>query len=212
MIVASLFGATVGASIGLAEDAGARLRQWSGLALTSLLLGLTVWGAGVPLNPNLYSLSFMLTSNGVVASVLVVLSLLVDGDGDGDGDGNGDSDGLGESESRRSFFLLLSRRVAYPLRCMGLNSILIYLLSCSDMLQWLASLVYWGSEDNTVASGFYPGPRWGADDDSDGFVPTRERETSSASPGVLCWLLLFYIPLWMCVAVFLHKKKFYWKI
>ena len=87
-----------------------RFLHWVPLGLVQLLLGLLLHFMGLPLNPNLYSLSFLFLSGGTCFLVLAVLYWLVD--------------------FRKSL-----RRVWQPFMYLGMNAIAIYVLVESGPIQ-----------------------------------------------------------------------------
>jgi hexosaminidase len=224
-VCASLFGATTGHILSSIENKYDRLINWACSGIIQACLGSLLILTGLPLNPNLYSLSFLFLTNGVVIIILSIISWAVDPSTDttsGAQDGNenenengdeNDSIKCRESQPRITICKPIFLFLAKPFRWLGLNSILIYLLSCTDMLQWLFSLVYWDNEDNCATNAFWPtGVWWGITGGSDGYVPSRTKELPESSTAVLCWCLFIYIPLWMTVAGVLHYYKYYFKV
>jgi len=206
-VCAALFGAHVGAmALAHKDSAVDRLSNWALSSAVQMLLGLACVLAGVPLNPNLYSLSFLLVSNAICGLVLTAISIALDGGVSG---ATGPDGGWGLAG--------VVSVVATPFRWLGLNSILIYVLSCTDMTQCALNMFYWDDRDNSLYNLVYPtGAFWGMNDDDAGpaaaFVPTRSDRVPSSSTDILVWCICLYIPFWMVLAGYLHRIKVYFKV
>jgi predicted acyltransferase len=77
-VVAPIFGAHCGAASVLITDHRERLKHWGVLGLGISVLGLVIHAVGLPLNTDLYSLSYLLLSTGVAVMVLCLCYYLVD--------------------------------------------------------------------------------------------------------------------------------------
>ena len=77
-VVAAIFGAHCGAVTVLIPDHWERLRHWVGFGVGITVLGVVIHFAGMPLNTDLYSLSYLLLSTGVAMMALCVCYYLVD--------------------------------------------------------------------------------------------------------------------------------------
>ncbi len=95
-----------------------------------------------------------------------------------------------------------------PFKWLGLNSILIYLLACTDILPWLMSLFYYDETDQSLYDLLWPTGKYYGPDDNEFYIPTRTSAQHKQSD-VLVWCILYYIPMWMCVAGYLHNQKIY---
>jgi predicted acyltransferase len=77
-VVAAIFGAHCGAVAVLVPGHWERLRHWAVLGFGISVLGLVIHFAGLPLNTDLYSLSYLLLSTGVSMLVLCLCYYVVD--------------------------------------------------------------------------------------------------------------------------------------
>jgi hypothetical protein len=102
--------------------------------------------------------------------------------------------------------------VAQPFMWVGLNSILIYLLSVTEILQWFFALFFWGTPHNSLADYLWPTGEWWGPESEDSYVPTRTEQSPDGSDEVLIWCIFAYIPFWMFFAGLLHYRRIYWKI
>ena len=109
-VVTTIFGLHCGHVLLAVPSAYGRFLHWVPLGLVQLLLGLLLHFMGLPLNPNLYSLSFLFLSGGTCFLVLAVLYWLVD-------------------------FCKSLRRVWQPFMYLGMNAIAIYVLAESGPIQ-----------------------------------------------------------------------------
>lgn len=197
-VCAALFGASIGAMVvahrGETKD---RLTAWLVASVVQLMLGGVCWGAGIKINPNLYSLSFLFVTNGICGLMLSVISFAIDGAAPTTADAWGSPATL----------------VATPFRWLGMNSILMYMLSCTDIVPWALSLFYWDNTNNSLYNVLFPTGVWWSIDMSVGYLPAQATYPSEYdSMYVLLWCILAYIPFWVIVAGFLHRKKYYFKV
>jgi predicted acyltransferase len=171
------------------------LIHWLALGLIWVTFGGILVAIGVPLNTDLYSVSFLFVTTGAACVTLCACSFSVD-------------DYLG---TRKGDEIALWAR---PFRWLGLNSILIYLFSCTGIVQSFLTCFYFGNTEHNLENVFYPtGFWWGLQGESS-FVPTSKDADKVSYDGVavILWCIFFYIPFWIVVAGYLHRIKFYLKI
>ena len=167
-----------------------RLYHWGFLAALSAVVGLALHLSGAsPFNTDLYSPSFLLLTNGASLFGFMACYRLADVAGGW------------------WTHLLLD-----PFKWLGMNSIAIYILSCSGITEAVLSVVYWGEPDNNLANVFWPtGVFWGPKDF--GWQPAGDYgEFTHQRKWVMVWVLCAYIPFWMALAYYLHRKKLYFKV
>ena len=172
--------------------------QWLIMGLSWSVIGGILIACGIPLNTDLYSTSFLFISTAAACIGLCICSAAVDD--------------FGPPSSIRSpdDTLVLLR----PFRWLGLNSILIYMLSCSGITESVLSIVYWDDPENNIANAMYPTGYWWGPSGEDSYVPTStDADTVKPSDlAVIMWCTFGYIPFWMAVAGYLHKIKYYLKV
>ena len=195
-VVAAILGTHYGAVAILIRDHGHRLLHWVSLGAVHVLAGLSLDLMGLRLNTDLYSLSYLLLSTGAAMLGHCLCFLLVEG--------RMARGGNGEAAD----VPLLLR----PFQWLGLNSILIYLLSCTDITPALLSCIYWGQRDHNLSELLYPTGKYYGPDYGEGYVPTVTHFGMHDSAVVMCWCLFGYIPVWMAIAGYLHRVKWYLKI
>jgi hypothetical protein len=191
-VVAAVIGTHYGAVAVLIRDHQQRLMHWVALGVVLVLAGLCLDLSGLRLNTDLYSFSFLLLSTGAAMLGHCVAYLFIE---------------------------VLSARGAVkvpapllPFHWLGMNSILIYLLSCTGITQSVLGLVYWGERDHNLAEVLYPtGKYWGPSYEG-GYVPEVTEFGAHDSMVVMCWCLFAYIPVWMALAGYLHHIKWYLKV
>ncbi len=85
-----------------------------------------------------------------------------------------------------------------------MNAIAIYVLAEGDVIDTALGQFYWVNPDQSLANVLWPtGVYWGDSDQ----LPT----SPPYSVPVLIWTI-GYIVIWMLVAGYMHKKRWYWKI
>ena len=225
-VCASLFGANVSAAILFFNSRQDYLFHWLLIGSCSFMLGIVVHFAGMPMNTDLYSWSFTSLTNGVSCLVLCCISFSLDGESSSVLESVDQPEG---NFSRVNIFFLREcslimapfddsvykyvALIGLPFKWLGMNSILIYLLSCTDITSYVLGLVYWGSPSQCLSNAFWPtGLWWGPEDTMKGIVPMRTVEYPTGSSTMLLWCLLLYIPVWMVVAGYLHSIKWYLKV
>ena len=99
-----------------------------------------------------------------------------------------------------------------PFKWLGMNSIAVYILSCTGITQTCLSIVYHGDPDNNLSNILWPtGVFWGPKDS--GWQPARDYHAfKHERQWVMVWVLCAYIPFWMAFAGYLHRKKLYFKV
>lgn len=203
-VVASLLGAHCGAAakyVKRSDDRGpifvkySLLLQWFLMGASWLVIGGILVAAGNALNTNLYSVSFLFVTTGAVCMGLCICSAAVD------------SYGSSEEEPPKLFIM-------QPFRWLGLNSILIYMLSCSGMTESILSIFYWGDPENNLSNALYPTGYWWGPAEETSYIPTSTDADSvkSSDVAVILWCIFGYIPFWMLVAGYFHRIKYYLKI
>ena len=97
-------------------------------------------------------------------------------------------------------------KCAFPFQCVGKNSLLIYLLACSGIVQNILAWFYWNTDPmQNLGAWLWPGSHWGT-------CAAAHKE------GVLCndpWVLLWtvcYVGFYTLVGWGLHRKRIYVKI
>lgn len=190
-----------------------RLIHWFALGSVGVILGISLDFCGIPLNTDLYSLSYLLLSTGVAIIALAIFYAIVDAGGSifnrslfvGERLEDGDLSGPPSTPS------VTVPLVLRPFHWLGMNSILIYILSCSGITESVLSCVYWGERDHNLGELLFPtGRYWGPD--TGGWVPTITNYDSVTSAKVICWCLFGYIPFWMALAGYLHRIRWYFKV
>ncbi|CAM9203604.1 unnamed protein product [Ectocarpus fasciculatus] len=173
------------------------LVQWFLMGASWLIIGGLLVLSGNRLNTDLYSVSFLFVSTGTACLGLCLCSAAVD------------SYSLDSSTSSADSPILLR-----PFRWLGLNSILIYILSCSGVTESIISVFYWDKADNNIANALYPTGYWWGPQGEESYVPTSTNADSvqSSNLAVIMWCLFGYIPFWMAVAGYLHRIKYYLKV
>lgn len=189
-VVASLLGAHCGAVAAEAVTKHSRIVSWFAMGVLWTVLGLVLHFGGNTLNTDLYSVSFLFLTSGVACIALCLCSYFADGPVTG--------------AAPPTPFILR------PFKWLGVNSILIYILSCSGITEAFLSCFYWGNPDHSLLSALYPTGVWWGPKEESGWVATRNDIDTDWN--VIIWCVLGYIPFWMCVAGYLHKIKYYVKI
>jgi len=198
-VVASLFGAHVGRAVFAFEDNHFdRILHWVGLSLASIGLGFALALSGTcPLNTDLYSPSFLLVTNG--ASVLGFTACYVACDVKG-------------RNIDESFAAAPLRGLLECFRVMGMNSIAVYLLSCTGVAQAVLGAVFWDKREENLANLLWPtGVYWGPSDDN-WLSNYSIAEVTHQQNWVMVWCVCAYIPFWSLVAFVMHKNGLYLKV
>lgn len=208
-VVASLLGAHCGAAAKFNSQSHANssssllsrytlLVQWILMGISWLVVGGLLVAAGNHLNTDLYSVSFLFVTSGAACLALCICSVAVD---------NHDVQ-VSASSARQSLVLLR------PFRWLGLNSILIYMLSCSGITESFLSIFYWNDPSNNISNALYPSGYWWGPSGEESYVPTSTdaNTVKPADLAVIMWCIFGYIPFWMIVAGYLHKIKYYLKV
>jgi len=194
-VVAAIAGAHFGHVLRASDDHVERMVQWGSASLFGVVAGLVLHFSGLPLNTNLYSLSFLLLTCGVSGLLLCAAYIAMDM-----------PRSLPPAAAERL------RAALQPFRWLGLNAITMYLLAEGGCVQWLLNCFYIsadrnkaaGDREQTLAWYLWPGGAWGGDD-------ADSRTAASHSAAVLIWNFV-YIAIWMVVARGMHKRRIYIKL
>lgn len=191
-VVAAIVGSHYGAVAICIRDHRRRLFHWVALGTTLVAVGILLDVMGIRLNTDLYSFSYLLLSTGAAMLGHAVCYLLVQ---------------MWSARGSPEVPLLLR-----PFHWLGMNSILIYLLACTDITPSVLGLVYWGQRDHNLSEIVYPTGKFWGPDYGEGYVPEETHYGAHDSIVVVCWCLFAYIPMWMALAGGLHRIKWYLKI
>lgn len=143
-----------------------RLWQWAILGFVWMIVGIILHFTAIPLNTDLYSLSFLLLTGGVCGLVTSLCYAIVD-------------------VSKRGKFLWT------PFMHVGMNAISIYVLAESDFVKWFLGWFYWEEPKQSLENIFFPtGVYWGDGDDD---VPTRPHENVSVLLWTLATIAIWMI-------------------
>ena len=143
------------------------------------------------MNTNLYSLSFLLVTNGITGCSMCICYFLVD---------------VVKGKARIAL---------QPLKFFGMNAIAMYVLAEAGPVQWFFSCFYVevagqpssNAPDNSLANVLWPtGVLWPAGPQ----VPSAEHGWKR-DPAIMAWTL-GYIAFWMAVAYIMHRRRWYVKI
>ena len=187
-VVASLFGLQAGRAVFEFPGKHAeRLEHWTWLSLWSIAVGLALHLMHIiPFNTDLYSPSFLLITNGTSVAVLTLCYYVSD---------------------------VRGIRVFEPFRWLGMNSIAIYLLACSDIVASVLGCFYWGNRDASLANILFPtGVYWGPKHLGDWQPPANKEKALQGQVPVMLWVCLAYIPTWIFVAWVMHRRRYYFKV
>ncbi|EDQ89607.1 uncharacterized protein MONBRDRAFT_25125 [Monosiga brevicollis MX1] len=147
-IVTTIIGVHYGHVLRQIKSPMERIFQWSSFALLQLLLGLILHFSGIPLNINLYSVSFVLVTGGMTGLLLVLCYLIVD-------------------------YRPTARWLWLPFMWLGTNAIVIFLCAEGDVIDWVLSCFYLEDPDRSLANILWPtGVYWGDDDDVRPYKPS----------------------------------------
>ncbi len=181
-----------------------RIQHWISLSGVCMVLGLIlhfVPGA-MPMNKNLWSLSYVLVMVGVDGAVFSIFYTLVDARA------SVTSSSSSSSSTPPRFTL---RWFLFPLLCMGMNAILVFVVAQSDIsletgIRWF----YWDTmEQNLVKSGHTRTRTAG------GFLGQREREREGKRSGrneqlIRRSLLSFLLPCFVCLFFCFFCLQYHW--
>jgi predicted acyltransferase len=159
-----------------------RLVHWCAFGAVWLFLGIlfeaTEW---MPLNTNLFTLSFLLVTSGLGALLLSFWYVVVD--------------------------VLSFDRLASPFIWVGRNAITIYVGAEAGIIQWALSIFYWGKPEKCLSNMLWPGYYWGVSSSLEQrFETPMEHEEKRGL--VMAWTL-GYICIWVGIAWWMDKRKIY---
>mmetsp|Transcript_26241 Transcript_26241/g.36624 ORF Transcript_26241/g.36624 Transcript_26241/m.36624 type:complete len:253 (+) Transcript_26241:12-770(+) len=158
------------------------LSHLMGSMFSMLALGVVVIGAGMPLNKNLYTSSYMLVTAAVATFFLMTFYASLD------------VASIGNSMGQRTFGIVLA--CISPLLWVGRNAIFIFVFAACDVLTDIITWVHTGSKENNLV-------HWFRED----FL----QEDLGFSGGILLYTFI-KITFWVCVAFWLDYKGIYYKI
>ena len=117
-----------------------RLMHWTPFALVLFCTGFIIHFSGMPMNTDLYSLSFLFVSGGASVLLAIAFYVLVD--------------------------IYCRARVLWtPFMHVGMNAITVYLLAEADLVKWPLSTFYWSEGTWSLSNILWPtGELWGDPD------------------------------------------------
>lgn len=169
-VITTIIGVHMGHALIHLTDHTARLMQWIPFSAELLVIGIILHFAGVPMNTDLYSISYTLVTGGAAGLVFSVCYLIVD------------------VHDR-------ARTLWRPFMFFGMNAITMYLLAEGGILQWFLSQFYLGSQERNLANIFWPtGVYWGDDDD---VLPARATHNVWILLWCIAYIILWMFVAWL---------------
>eukprot|EP01084_Bolivina_argentea_P008083 15120_1 len=100
---------------------------------------------------------------------------------------------------------IMDKLIFMPLESLGRNAFLIYIFAVTNVSSWFFSIFYWNDTKQCLTNiiwpnGIYYGPKYG-----------MEAIDWRYSNEMMLWTVAYCL-FWICVAVFLHHKKWYYVI
>ena len=137
------------------------------MGIFQLVAGVALHFAGVTLNTDLYSLSFLFLTGGSCYVVACICFYVVD---------------------CKDLF----KRIWSPFMYLGMNAISMYLLAEGGILQWIASWFYWDDVERSLVNIFWPtGVYWGDANDDNITEPRHDYATLGWTLGYIgLWMLV----------------------
>ena len=160
-----------------------RMNHWLVFAFSFISLGIVLHAtAWMPLNTDLFSLSFLLVTSGTGAALLSFWYLLID--------------------------VWQFKKVAAPFIWVGKNAVVMYIAAEAGIIQWCLSIFYWdGDTKNNLSNILWPGSVWGVESSlNERFENTLKDPHDKLY--VLVWTL-GYILIWVGVAWWMDRQKWY---
>jgi predicted acyltransferase len=166
----------------LAKDTW-KVRHWYGLGLVLVLLSLPLHYCNVqPWNTDLYTITFLMLTSGLGCIVLATFYWLI--------------------EVRKCCLLIFQ-----PCIWVGKNAIAVYVLAESGFPQWILAQFFYGKRENNLSNVLWPtGIFWGDASNDDHRLLHPSYDVS-----ILVWTFV-YIAVWVMVAWWMDRKKWYIKL
>merc|ERR1711920_735879 len=94
--------------------------------------------------------------------------------------------------------------MCYPLECLGRNAFLIFILTGTNVTEWILSIFYWNEREQSLTNLLWPnGVYWGPEDDED---------AEWRNSGLIMLWACGYCLLWTLLAIYLHRTKWYYVV
>ncbi len=141
--------------------------QWVPPSFAIFIIGLILHFTAIPMNPDLYSLSFLLLTGGICGIMAAGFYAWVDISGS-------------------ASFLWT------PFMHVGMNAITMYLLAEGGIVTWVLSWFYWGDSERSLVNLFWPtGVYWGDSNDDQPPAPREDVPTLLWTLGYIAlWMVV----------------------
>eukprot|EP00041_Stephanoeca_diplocostata_P032317 m.1032949 g.1032949 ORF g.1032949 m.1032949 type:complete len:1186 (+) comp24129_c0_seq8:123-3680(+) len=168
-IITTVIGVHCGHVIVLLQSASARLHQWTIFGALQLLVGMVLHFTVIPMNTDLYSISYTLVTGAAASLALAGLYWLVD-------------------VHKRGV------RVWRPFMYFGMNAITMYLFAEGDIVDTFLQFFYVGNPDNSLNNILWPtGVFWG---DDDSVLPARPTHNVYVLVWTLVYIAFWMVLAW----------------